>query len=73
VCWDWIAEALTGAGFAAPGVEFQESFFVRRAAAWLSAAVAADASQLTRRKLALMQLLHPGQMGQKFQVMHAVR
>lgn len=73
VCWDWLAAALTDAGFAAPGVEFQESFFVRRAADWLSAAVAADASQLTRRKLALMQLLHPGQMGQKFQVLHAVR
>ncbi len=73
VCWDWLATALTAAGFAEPTMEFQESFFVRRAADWLSAAVAADATQLTRRKLALMQLLHPGQMGQKFQVLHAVR
>lgn len=73
VCWDWIATALTSAGFAAPTIEFQESFFVRRAADWLSVAVAADAAQLTRRKLALMQLLHPGLMGQKFQALHAVR
>lgn len=73
VCWDWIAGALTDAGFTAPAIEFQESFFVRRAAGWLATAVAADAAQLTRRKLALMQLLHPGQMGQKFQALHAVR
>ena len=73
VCWDWLADALTGGGFGTPTVESQEAFFVRHAGAHLAATLAADGGAPSRRKRALMQLLHPAQLGQKFQVMCAHR
>ena len=47
--------------------------FVRHAADWLEQTLAAETHPLGPRKRALMQLLHPAQMGQKFQVLHARR
>lgn len=73
VCWDWLAEALREQGFAEPTLEFQESFFIRHAGDYLAAATAAEASRLSPRKLAMMQLLHPTHLGQKFQVLRALR
>lgn len=73
VCWDWLTDALTAAGCADPRVESQESFFIRHAGTYLSQAMAAEAARTSQRKLAMMQLLHPSQMGQKFQVLHARR
>jgi SAM-dependent MidA family methyltransferase len=73
VCWDWIAEALTRSGFAPPSLEFQETFFIRHAQDFIAAASVEDAARFSPRKLALMQLLHPAHMGQKFQVLHALR
>lgn len=73
VCWDWLEQALTAQGFAKPTLDSQEAFFIRKAGDYIAAASTADAAQLTKRKLALLQLLHPGQMGQKFQVLHALR
>ena len=73
VCWDWIGAALKQHGFGEPALEFQEAFFIRHAGDFIATASAADAAQLTPRKVALMQLLHPARMGQKFQVMHAFR
>ncbi len=76
ICWDWLSEALAEAGFAAPQVESQEAFFVRRAGAYLAKAFAEDAALAATpgtRKRALMQLLHPAHMGRKFQALHAFR
>lgn len=73
VCWDWLVEGLQRRGFAAPVVESQESFFARRAGEALAAIMTAEAGGFSPRKQALMQLLHPGQLGQKFQVLHARR
>lgn len=73
VCWDWIADALAAAGFDKPSLESQERFLIQHAAAYLEPAIAADAATLSRRKLSLMQLLHPAHLGQKFQVLHAWR
>lgn len=73
VCWDWLIDALRRHGFAEPGLDFQESFFIRRAGDFLAALTTAEAGRFSPRKLAVMQLLHPGQMGQKFQVLHALR
>ncbi len=73
VCWDWLAAALTRHGFASPAVDSQEAFFIRHAADFIAATSAAEAARLSRRKLALLQLLHPAHLGQKFQVLHAVR
>lgn len=73
VCWDWLADALTAGGFTGATVESQEAFFIHHAGAFLAHAMAAEAARLSQRKLALMQLLHPSNMGQKFQVLHARR
>lgn len=73
VCWDWIADALQRARFDAPVVESQESFFIRRASAFLAQTMSAEAAGISPRKRALMQLLHPAHLGQKFQVLHATR
>jgi SAM-dependent MidA family methyltransferase len=73
VCWDWLAGALAQHGFQAPAVESQEAFFVRHAGEFIAQALAAEAARLSPRKRALMQLLHPANMGQKFQALHAWR
>jgi SAM-dependent MidA family methyltransferase len=73
LCWDWLIDVLRRQGFAHPEVETQEAFFVKHAGAFLAATTAAEAGRLSQRKLALMQLLHPAHLGQKFQVLHARR
>jgi SAM-dependent MidA family methyltransferase len=73
VCWDWIAAALAAHGFRTPTLESQEAFFVHHAAPLLSRWTAAEAGRFSDRKRGVMQLLHPAQMGQKFQVLWALR
>jgi SAM-dependent MidA family methyltransferase len=73
VCWEWIAEALAREGFAPAQLDSQEAFFIRNSADFVAATMAAEASRLSQRKLALLQLLHPAHLGQKFQVLHAIR
>ncbi|MDB6127187.1 MAG: hypothetical protein JWM35_1083, partial [Verrucomicrobia bacterium] len=73
VCWDWLEDALRENGFASPTVESQESFFIRHAASFIEATTAAEAARFSRKKLSLLQLLHPSHLGQKFQVLHARR
>jgi SAM-dependent MidA family methyltransferase len=73
VCWDWLVEALQRQGFSASPVESQESFFVRHAGEYLSRAVAEEAPRFSRRKLSILQLIHPSHLGHKFQVLHAWR
>jgi len=73
VCWDWLSEALTAHGFAPPVLESQEAFFVNHAAPALSRLTVAEAGRFSARKLGMLQLLHPGNMGQKFQVLWARR
>lgn len=73
VCWDWLSEALTAAGCRNVDVASQESFFVHHAGSWIAAALAREGSGSTPRKRALMHILHPAQMGQKFQVLHGVK
>lgn len=73
ICWDWIGDALRQHGFPPPALDFQETFFIRHAGEFIASFTRAEAARLSPRKLALMQLLHPSQMGQKFQVLHALR
>jgi SAM-dependent MidA family methyltransferase len=73
VCWDWLIAALRQHGFAEPRLESQETFLVRHAGDYIATASAADARHFAPRKLALLQLLHPAHLGQKFQVLHALR
>jgi SAM-dependent MidA family methyltransferase len=73
VCWDWIGEALSGSGFGEPRVESQEAFFARHAGGFIEAFTASEAGRVSRDKLSLLQLLHPANMGQKFQALWALR
>lgn len=73
ICWDWLADTLTARGFTSPEVQSQESFFIHHSGEAIAAISRAEAARFSRKKLSLLQLLHPAQMGQKFQVMHATR
>ena len=73
ICWDWLEDGLIRAGFGEPRVDSQESFFMNYAAETLAAITAAEAGSFSPRKRMVMQLLHPANMGQKFQALHALR
>ncbi len=73
VCWDWLMDALQKTGFQNPQLEWQESFFVHHAGDFIEKTLAAEMSRMSRKKMALLQLLHPTQLGQKFQVLYASR
>ena len=73
ICWDWLEDGLVRAGFGEPRVDSQESFFMHHAQQKLAAITAAEAGGLSLRKRMLMQLMHPANMGQKFQALHALR
>jgi len=73
VCWDWLTAALTRNGFRSPLVESHEAFFIRHATSLIAETSTAEAHRFSRRKNALLQLLHPAHLGQKFQVLHARR
>jgi SAM-dependent MidA family methyltransferase len=73
VCWDWLEDGLVRAGFGEPRVDSQESFFMYHAQNVLAAITKAEAGSFSPRKRMLMQLMHPANMGQKFQALHALR
>ena len=73
ICWDWLQTRMLATGFEAALVESQETFFVRHAAPLLETTMKSEASRLSARKMALMQLIHPAYLGQKFQVLHGIR
>ncbi len=73
ICWDWLSETLAHHGFASPTVPSQEAFFVNHAETCIAAAITQEASRFSPKKQALLQLLHPSHLGQKFQVLHARR
>jgi len=73
VCWDWLEASLKKHRFARPTLDSQEAFFIHHAGKTIANISTQEASRLSQRKLALMQLLHPAHLGQKFQVLHARR
>jgi SAM-dependent MidA family methyltransferase len=73
VCWDWLGDALRSCGFAEARVESQEAFFMRHAGGLIEELASSGAGGLSRDKLSLLQLLHPANMGQRFQALWALR
>jgi SAM-dependent MidA family methyltransferase len=73
VCWDWLEAALASAGFGETHVESQEAFFTRHSGSFIEAFLASEGGRAGREKLSLLHLLHPAHMGQKFQVLWALR
>jgi SAM-dependent MidA family methyltransferase len=73
ICWDWMVEELNAVGFADVRIESQESFFMKNAATVIEEIISDPAGPLEERHGQLKSLLHPGILGQKFQVLSAVR
>jgi len=73
VCWDWLQDSLAQNSFRDIALDTQEAFFVKHAGSFIAQQIAAEAHKLSARKQALLQLLHPAHLGQKFQVLHAKR
>lgn len=73
ICWDWLETILAGHGFTDIALQSQEAFLVTRAAPAIERIVTARPGQLDPRRQTLQQILHPANMGQKFQVLSARR
>ncbi|HVW20675.1 MAG TPA: SAM-dependent methyltransferase [Opitutaceae bacterium] len=73
VCWDWLEADLAAGGFGSIRLDSQEAFFVRHASTLIERIVGEDAGRVTPRKSALLQLIHPSNFGQKFQVLSGRR
>ncbi|NBR57826.1 MAG: hypothetical protein EBT89_01485 [Opitutaceae bacterium] len=73
ICWDWLEDGLVRAGFGETRVDSQESFFMAHAAKVLAHITTTETSSFSPRKRMLMQLMHPANMGQKFQALYALR
>lgn len=73
VCWDWLEEILKSAGFGGISRSSQESFFLRHASKTVENLLAADPNPFSPVRSQLKQLLHPGLMGQKFEILWGIR
>ena len=73
VCWDMLEAVLRDQGFAKVQVERQESFLLGHASSACEAIVTGKGGEFDPDKQTLMELLHPGNMGAKFQVLRGIR
>jgi SAM-dependent MidA family methyltransferase len=73
ICWDWMREILDRHGFSGIELLGQEAFFVRHAADAIERIIARNPGLPDPDRQRLHQLIHPGNMGQKFQVLSARR
>lgn len=73
VCWDRCLSILNQKGFVQARCDTQEAFFVHHAQSALRAIVEQGQNGFSEQLQTLKELLHPGHMGQKFQVMWGVR
>lgn len=73
VCWDWLEATLRRSGFSEVRRESQESFFVKHASPAIEAIVRSEPGPFSPARSQLKQLLHPGLMGHRFEVLWARR
>lgn len=73
VCWDWIEAALQANGFETPVRQSQEAFLVHHAGDAIARLLEEEGAPDGALRRSLLQLLHPANSGQKFQVVHARR
>lgn len=73
VCWDWLEKTLAEGGFAVEKRISQESFFVHHASSVIEDILGADVDPLSPERSQMRGLMHPGLMGQKFEVLTASR
>lgn len=73
VCWDPLSKVLEQAKFEPITLESQESFIVKRAQRAAEAIVTQSAGDFSQSRQTLMELIHPANMGQRFQVLWGMR
>jgi SAM-dependent MidA family methyltransferase len=73
VCWTPLEAQLQAAGCQPVQLESQEAFFVKRSQRAAEAIVANSAGRFSADRQTLMELIHPANMGQRFQVLWARR
>src|SRR5690606_15441484 len=73
ICWDHLIGSLERGGFRDPKVLAQEAFFMRHGSTCIARMIETDPGQLNKDRQTLKTLLHPANMGRKFQVLHAFR
>lgn len=69
VCWSSLENILKASGLRDCTLESQEAFLVKRAARGAEAIIAESAGHFSHRRQTLMELIHPANMGQRFQVL----
>lgn len=73
ICWDWMEDVLGQHRFSDIQVASQEAFFIRNAPRAIESIITEPAGPLGERHSQLKTLIHPGLMGQKFQVLSGRR
>lgn len=73
VCWTPLQKQLEGGRFETVTLESQESFLVQRARRAAEAIVSQGAGNFSTARQTLMELIHPANMGQRFQVLWGLR
>lgn len=71
--WEELETVLLDHRFREPVLESQEAFFMRHATRTLQALLSDTRPGFSRARQTLKELLHPGLMGRRFQVLHALR
>ena len=73
VCWTPLMEQMQAAELQSVTLESQESFLVQRAQRAAEAIVSGSAGVFSSERQTLMELIHPANMGQRFQVLWGLR
>lgn len=71
--WEWIETKLHTLGLTNIRIESQEAYFVRHAPQTIGNIIADRPGELTPERRTLQELIHPAHLGQKFQVLSAIR
>jgi SAM-dependent MidA family methyltransferase len=73
ICWTPLMTQMEAAGLLPVTLESQESFLVQRAQRAAEAIVSGNAGLFSPERQTLMELIHPANMGQRFQVLWGLR
>jgi SAM-dependent MidA family methyltransferase len=73
ICWTPLMQQMQSAGLQSVTLESQESFLVKRAQRAAEAIVSGSAGNFSPDRQTLMQLIHPANMGQRFQVLWGIK
>ena len=73
ICWDFVQDIIKDNKVAETHLQSQESFFVHHAEECMKNILSDAQFAFSKNKQTLLELIHPANMGQKFQTLHAIR